>query len=380
MFTVLNFFYFLRTDEFIDSLYSVSVIALVMAAPAALLVGHHTVDYIAARFVRRRKTRSVIIIGVNEMTLRVAGAFSQGPHSDMHMHGYFDDRHGDRRPWQLAHPVLGTLDDIPAYVREKNIELIFIGAPVSGQARVAKLSSELQDTTASIYFVPDIAGFQFTSPRLARVGDVPVLVVCETPFIGINSAIKRCSDVVLSVLILLLLAPVMLAVAASVRITSPGPVIFRQRRYGLYGETILVYKFRSMTVTEDGAMIQQARKDDARMTSIGAFLRRSSLDELPQFLNVLQGRMSIVGPRPHAVAHNEHYRKLIKGYMLRHKIKPGITGWAQVNGFRGETTTIDKMEARVEYDLDYIRRWSLWFDLLIIARTIGVVFRRHNAH
>jgi len=238
----------------------------------------------------------------------------------------------------------------------------------------------LQDTTASIYFVPNVAEFQFTGPRLARVGDVPVLALCETPFIGIHSAVKRASDLFFGALILVLVAPVMLAVAAGVWITSPGPVIFRQRRYGLYGETIIVYKFRSMTVTEDGAAILQARQDDARVTAIGAFLRRSSLDELPQFFNVLQGRMSIVGPRPHAVAHNEHYRKLIKGYMLRHKIKPGITGWAQVNGFRGETTTIDKMEARVQYDLDYIRKWSLWFDLLIIVKTVGVVLRRQNAH
>lgn len=377
---MLNYFFFVQTDEFIDKLCSLPVIALMIAAQLVFLSRQHTVSYLTAKIARRRRTRSVIIIGVNEMTLRIAGAFAQGPHADMDMHGYFDDRDGGRRPWKLAHPVLGTLEDIPAYVREKNIELIFIGAPVSGQARLAKLSSELQDTTASIYFVPDIAVFQFTSPRLARVGDVPVLVVCETPFIGINSAIKRCSDVLLGALILILLSPVMLVVAAGVRITSPGPVIFRQRRYGLYGETIVVYKFRSMTVTEDGSFIPQASRNDARMTSIGGFLRRSSLDELPQFFNVLQGRMSIVGPRPHAVAHNEHYRKLIKGYMLRHKIKPGITGWAQVNGFRGETITIDKMEARVEYDLDYIRRWSLWFDLLIIARTVSVVFRRNNAH
>ena len=377
---MLTFFSFARTDEFIDNLCGVNVIVWVLAAPFALVFGQYTVGFIAAKFSRRRKLRSVIIIGVNEMTLRVASAFTQQPHADLSMHGYFDDRDGARRPWELAHPVLGTLDDIPAYVREKNIELIFIGAPVSGQARVAKLSSQLQDTTASIYFVPNIAEFQFTGPRLARVGDVPVLALCETPFIGIHSAVKRASDLFFGALILVLVAPVMLAVAAGVWITSPGPVIFRQRRYGLYGETIIVYKFRSMTVTEDGAAILQARQDDARVTAIGAFLRRSSLDELPQFFNVLQGRMSIVGPRPHAVAHNEHYRKLIKGYMLRHKIKPGITGWAQVNGFRGETTTIDKMEARVQYDLDYIRKWSLWFDLLIIVKTVGVVLRRQNAH
>jgi putative colanic acid biosynthesis UDP-glucose lipid carrier transferase len=157
-------------------------------------------------------------------------------------------------------------------------------------------------------------------------------------------------------------------------------VIFRQRRYGLYGEEIIVYKFRSMTVTDDGGTIVQASRGDLRLTRIGAFLRRSSLDELPQFVNVLQGRMSVVGPRPHAVAHNELYRKLIKGYMLRHKVKPGITGWAQVNGMRGETATLDKMQARIQYDLDYLRSWSVWLDLWIIVKTVKVVLARENAH
>jgi putative colanic acid biosysnthesis UDP-glucose lipid carrier transferase len=172
----------------------------------------------------------------------------------------------------------------------------------------------------------------------------------------------------------------MAMIAVAVKLSSPGPIIFRQRRYGLNGEEILVYKFRSMTVAEDGAKVVQAKKGDQRVTKVGAFLRKSSLDELPQFINVLQGRMSIVGPRPHAVAHNEQYRKLIKGYMLRHKVKPGITGWAQVNGLRGETETLDKMEARINYDLDYLRKWSLWLDLWIIVRTVHVVAKRENAH
>jgi putative colanic acid biosynthesis UDP-glucose lipid carrier transferase len=181
-------------------------------------------------------------------------------------------------------------------------------------------------------------------------------------------------------MIFLLMLPIMLLVGLAVKCSSPGPVIFRQRRYGLYGEEMLVYKFRTMTVSDDGAKVVQAKKNDQRITKVGAFLRRSSLDELPQFINVIQGRMSIVGPRPHAVAHNELYRKLIKGYMLRHKVKPGITGWAQVNGLRGETETLEKMQARVEYDLDYLRNWSLALDLWIIARTvIVVVVKSENA-
>ena len=209
---------------------------------------------------------------------------------------------------------------------------------------------------------------------------MPVISVCETPFRGANGVVKRISDVLLSLLILVLILPLLLVVGIAVKITSPGPVIFKQRRYGLDGEEILVYKFRSMTVTEDGGDIRQAQKGDRRITPLGAFMRRTSIDELPQFVNVLQGRMSIVGPRPHAVAHNELYRKLIKGYMVRHKVRPGITGWAQVNGYRGETVTLDKMQGRIDYDLDYLRNWSLRLDLHIILKTIRLVLKDEKAH
>jgi len=240
--------------------------------------------------------------------------------------------------------------------------------------------NELQDTTASIYFLPDIYVFDLIQARFDNVAGVPVVAICETPFTGMNSSIKRISDIVLATLIMIMLLPIMLVIAIAIKATSPGPIVFKQRRYGLDGEEIIVYKFRSMTVAEDGDKVTQATKGDKRVTRVGGFLRRSSLDELPQFFNVLQGRMSIVGPRPHAVAHNELYRKQIKGYMLRHKVRPGITGWAQVNGFRGETDTLDKMEARISYDLDYLRRWSLALDLWIIVRTVKVALQRDNAY
>ena len=216
--------------------------------------------------------------------------------------------------------------------------------------------------------------------RSATVCGVPVISVCETPFTGSNGLLKRLSDIVLALVILTLISPLLLLIAIAVKLDSPGPVIFKQRRYGMNGEEILVYKFRSMTVCEDGGTIQQARKNDSRITRLGAFLRKTSLDELPQFINVLQGHMSIVGPRPHAVAHNEMYRSLIRGYMLRHKVKPGITGWAQVNGFRGETDTLDKMQSRIDYDLDYLRHWSLRLDLKIILKTILTVFKDQAAY
>jgi putative colanic acid biosynthesis UDP-glucose lipid carrier transferase len=227
-----------------------------------------------------------------------------------------------------------------------------------------------------VYVVPDIFLFDLIQARIDHVNGLPVLAVCETPFYGVNGIVKRISDLVLASLILVLIAPALAAIALGVKLTSPGPVIFRQRRYGLDGREIVVYKFRTMTVTEDGPVVAQATKNDSRVTPLGAILRRTSLDELPQFVNVLQGRMSIVGPRPHAVAHNEMYRKLIKSYMIRHKVRPGITGWAQVNGLRGETDTVEKMRARVEYDLDYLRNWSLGLDLKIILKTVFVVLKR----
>ncbi|HEY6878372.1 MAG TPA: exopolysaccharide biosynthesis polyprenyl glycosylphosphotransferase, partial [Polyangiales bacterium] len=197
---------------------------------------------------------------------------------------------------------------------------------------------------------------------------------------GVNGWLKRVEDLVLGSLILMMIALPMAAIAVGVRLSSPGPIFFRQRRYGLNGEEIRVLKFRTMTVTEDGGVVTQAKKDDQRVTPFGRFLRRTSLDELPQFINVIMGEMSIVGPRPHAVSHNEMYRRMIHGYMLRHKVKPGITGWAQVNGWRGETDTVEKMEQRVNHDLHYIQNWGLLFDLKIIFKTIFGSGTRQNAY
>jgi putative colanic acid biosysnthesis UDP-glucose lipid carrier transferase len=269
--------------------------------------------------------------------------------------------------------------EVSNYIKQNRVDLIYLTLPLASQPRLLKLLDELHDTTASIYFVPDIFLFDLIQARIDNVNGIPVVAACETPFYGINGLIKRASDIVLSSAILFVAAPVMAAIAIGVKLSSPGPVLFKQRRYGVDGREILVYKFRSMTVCEDGDEIKQATRNDQRMTTFGAFLRRTSLDELPQLVNVLQGRMSLVGPRPHAVAHNELYRKLIKGYMMRHKVKPGITGWAQVNGLRGETDTLEKMETRIEYDLDYLRHWSLMLDLQIITRTLWII-RDRNAY
>lgn len=354
------------------------LLAWLVATPALLLASHIAVRMVHSP-VRSKEVRSVVVVGANDVGLKFAAICDQHPNLFMSVRGFFDDRADERRPPRLRHPVLGKTGALVPYVRAHGIKMIFISQPISAQPRIRQLIDELQDTTASVYFLPDVYIFDLMQARFDNVGGMPVIAIRESPFMGLNSTIKRASDVVLASLILLLVAPLMLAIAVAVRIDSPGPVIFRQRRYGLDGEEIIVYKFRSMKVMENEGAVAQASRHDARVTRLGAFLRRTSLDELPQFVNVLQGRMSIVGPRPHAVAHNEQYRKLIKGYMLRHKVKPGITGWAQVNGLRGETATLDKMEARIQYDLDYLRNWSVWLDLWIILRTVKVVLSKENA-
>jgi putative colanic acid biosynthesis UDP-glucose lipid carrier transferase len=199
---------------------------------------------------------------------------------------------------------------------------------------------------------------------------MPVVAMCETPFSGYRGVVKRLMDLCLSSVGLLLLLPFLVVVSILVKLSSPGPVIFKQRRYGLDGREIYIYKFRTMIVTEDGDQVRQATRNDQRVTAVGRILRRFSIDELPQLVNVIRGNMSLVGPRPHAVAHNEEYRKLIKGYMVRHKVLPGITGLAQINGCRGETTKLDEMRARIEYDLEYLRHWSPGLDLKILLNTV----------
>ncbi|ELZ7674439.1 exopolysaccharide biosynthesis polyprenyl glycosylphosphotransferase, partial [Klebsiella pneumoniae] len=206
--------------------------------------------------------------------------------------------------------------------------------------------------------------------RTEEINGVPVVPLFDTPLNGINMVFKRVEDVFFSIIILFLISPVLAVIALLIKLTSPGPILFKQIRYGMDGKAIKVWKFRSMKVMENDDRVIQATKNDTRVTKVGGFLRKTSLDELPQFINVLFGSMSIVGPRPHAVAHNEQYRKLIQGYMLRHKVKPGITGLAQVNGWRGETDTLDKMEKRIEYDLEYIRTWNIVLDIKIIFLTV----------
>ncbi|HEY2683511.1 MAG TPA: undecaprenyl-phosphate glucose phosphotransferase [Steroidobacteraceae bacterium] len=324
--------------------------------------------------------RSAVIAGYNNSSVELSRRLAADRSAHMDVVGFFDDRSSDRLGMDSSVSLMGSLSDVAAYAKSHRIDVIFIALPIRHVKRVMNLLDDLRDTTASIYYVPDIFVFDLIQARSGEIQGIPVVAMCETPFYGYRGVTKRLVDVCLSVAVLLLTLPLLVLICLLVKISSPGPIIFKQRRYGLDGAEIAVYKFRTMRVTEDGNQVRQASRFDTRITPIGSLLRRSSMDELPQLINVLQGRMSLVGPRPHAVAHNEEYRKLIKGYMVRHKVLPGITGLAQVNGCRGETSQLHEMEARVNYDLDYLRRWSPMLDIKIILLTVVKIFRDDKAY
>jgi putative colanic acid biosynthesis UDP-glucose lipid carrier transferase len=351
-----------------------------VAAPVALVLVHGLVRLVLRQARERgRNLKSYVVVGGGDLGRRLHEQMTSHPWLGMRGLGWFDDRapadgHG------LPIPYLGSLDALAEFVERESPHYVYIALPANAEPLVREALDALADSTASVYLVPDIFTFELLNARTEHIEGLPVIGLRESPFTGVEGSLKRAEDLVLASLILVLVSPLMLAIALAVKLTSRGPVLFKQRRYGLDGCVIRVYKFRTMTVCEDGDRFVQATRFDARVTPLGAFLRRTSLDELPQFFNVLQGRMSIVGPRPHPTALNEQYRKLIKGYMLRHKVRPGITGLAQVNGFRGETDTLEKMERRVQYDLEYIQGWSLELDLKIIARTVVKGFRNENAY
>jgi putative colanic acid biosysnthesis UDP-glucose lipid carrier transferase len=356
------------------------ILAWAIATPAVLFAAHRLLPLLLPRLLAVEGLQKVAVIaGANELGRKLAERL-RDPMLGTRIAGYFDDRGAARLQNLAAAQNLGGLSRLADYARSHRVDVIYIALPMASQPRILRLLEDLRDTTASIYFVPDIFVADLIQARVDSIGGLPVVAVCETPFYGFNGVVKRISDVIFASFILIVISPLLLAIAVGVKLCSPGPILFKQRRYGLDGRKIMVYKFRTMTVAEDGDVVRQATRNDSRITKFGAFLRRTSLDELPQFINVLQGRMSVVGPRPHAVAHNEIYRKLIRGYMIRHKVRPGITGLAQVMGFRGETETIEKMKARIEHDLTYLRNWSLLLDLQIILKTVVVVLQKQNAY
>lgn len=357
------------------------VVPWAIIAPLLVLLVLAILQYLLRRTVLAPENqRSVVIVGCNETSISLAKRLRDHPEMCMRLVGIFDDRSEERLGDMGDLKLIGKLSELAEYARNTRIDVIFIALPVRHIQRVKDLLDELRDSTASIYYVPDLFMFDLIQSRTMGIMGVPVIAMCETPFYGYRGIAKRLSDLVLTTLVLTVALPVMLILALMVKLSSKGPAIFTQRRYGLDGNEIIVYKFRTMYVTEDGAHVAQAKKDDPRVTPLGAILRKYSLDELPQLINVLQGRMSLVGPRPHAVAHNEQYRRLIKGYMIRHKVRPGITGLAQINGCRGETQELAQMQARVNYDLDYLRHWSPTLDLKILLLTALRLFTDSKAY
>ncbi|MEM9138082.1 MAG: undecaprenyl-phosphate glucose phosphotransferase [Cyanobacteria bacterium P01_F01_bin.42] len=349
--------------------------------PVLIAIAHQFVSYLLTKLQSSgQRRRKAVIGGTPHLSRLLAQQLYNSPELGVQLSGFFLDRATNPNESMTLRPALGELEQLPEYVRKHSIDVVYLVLSLQEEDRLSTILAALQDTTASVYFVPNITMFSLMKARTYEINGIPLISVWEVPFSEVQYFAKRLTDIAIALAALLLLSPIMLGTALAIRLTSPGPILFKQFRYGVNGQRIKVYKFRSMRVQENGSEVKQATKNDSRITPVGSFLRKTSLDELPQFFNVLQGRMSIVGPRPHAVAHNEYYRQRIQGYMLRHLVKPGITGWAQVNGLRGETETLDKMEARIEYDLQYLRQWSLWFDCLIILKTFSIVLKRENAY
>ncbi len=361
----------------------ISVVAWFVASPALIVLSRIlTRQFQRMLLALGYNARKFAIVGVNELGFALAHNIENSPEMGLRLVGFFDDRPGRRNP---AIPDdlglhVGTIADLIEQARAGEIDRIYITFPMRAENRIRGVLDRLGDTTASVYVVPDFFVFQLLHSRWTDILGLPVVSVFENPFYGIDGLAKRLSDIILSSLLLLLAAVPMAVIAVLIKLSSPGPILFRQRRFGLDGREIRVWKFRSMTVLEDGPESVQVRPNDSRVTWLGALLRQTSLDELPQLFNVLGGTMSLVGPRPHTHVLNDEFRSQIGGYMLRHKVKPGITGLAQVSGWRGPIDCPEKMQKRIECDHRYIREWSLWLDMVILVKTVFVVLSRKDAY
>jgi len=352
-----------------------TVLLWLVSVPALFFLMHVLARYGLRRLIPRLALRRSAVIVFANNSARMLGERLKGSEA-YDLQGYFDDREEDRTGGGIPGvTLLGKARNAAQYVRDHQIEVVFVVLPDAGARRAMAVIDDLGDTTASLYYVPDFFMFSLLKAQVGEVESVPVLQVAESPFYGVDGLLKQLFDFIFAFFAVIAIAPVLLGVAIAVKLSSPGPVLFKQKRYGLNGKRFWVYKFRSMKMNAPDADKRQATKDDDRITRVGRFIRKTSLDELPQFLNVLKGEMSVVGPRPHTVAHNEHYRKQVSRYMLRHKVKPGVTGWAQVNGLRGETANIERMEERIRFDLEYIRNWSPLLDIKIIFLTVWTVVR-----
>lgn len=361
----------------------VTITLWAIATPVALLIYRFIIrSLLGALRTHGWNTRDIAIIGAGVLGQRIATTLQEATMLGYRPIAYYDDDNSLRGTSIQDIPVIGNIDELLASTNiEEKYDEVFIALPLCAGDRIREIMNTLSDSSLTVKFIPDFFSFDLLHSQLVDIAGIPIISVYDSPLNSpTNAFLKRVEDIIVSTLIVILISPILLAITLAIKATSDGPALFRQKRYGMNGNEITILKFRTMTVCEDGENITQAKKGDARITKLGSFLRKTSLDELPQFFNVLAGTMSIVGPRPHANAHNEMYRKLIPKYMLRHLVKPGITGWAQINGWRGETDTLLKMEKRVEFDLHYIDNWSIWLDLKIILLTFIKGFINKNAY
>ena len=349
----------------------------------ALIVGYRFLTYLLLIWIRESgyNRRNVLVVDAGDLGKSISQNLLTQRSSGYDIALFLDDN-----PELLGTSIDGVkvftdMEKIEFYVNELNIREVWIALPLRAEKRLKKIIGLLRYNMVSIKLIPDVFGLELLNHSVCKIVGIPALDLRTSPMIGWRLLVKYLEDRLIGLLIFILIIPLLILISMGVKLSSQGPVLFKQRRHGWDGKIINVYKFRTMKIhQENSAQVLQATKNDSRITKFGCFLRKTSLDELPQFYNVLQGRMSIVGPRPHAIEHNEMYKSKVDKYMLRHKVKPGITGWAQINGYRGETDTLEKMQKRVEYDLYYIQHWSLWLDLKIIFLTIFKGFAGKNAY
>lgn len=370
--SLLVFTQFLKFPEDVSIVFVVKWFVL---ATVSLIIWRF-ITKLGLRFLRKLgiNHKNVIILGAGDLGKEIARVIVGKPEIGIKIVNFYDDNLpiGTTINESYDLKVAGTLENAIQFMLASSdkVDEVIIALPFRAEKRIKFCLQAAFENSVPVSFVPDLFVFDLVQSRLRDFSGIPLISLADSPFRGVGGLIKKVEDLLGASIALVIIAIPMLLIAIAIKFTSKGPVFFKQKRYGVGGKEVMVWKFRSMTVMENDARVQQVTKDDVRVTKMGGFLRRTSLDELPQFINVLQGTMSIVGPRPHAVAHNEEYRKLIPGYMLRHLVRPGITGWAQINGFRGETDTLDKMQKRVEYDVYYVRNWSLWLDVKIILLSV----------
>lgn len=358
------------------------LVSWLVLTPVLLILNRYLLRSMLARLKRLGiHNYNIAIMGVTESGLKFAKSIQNQPESGLQIAGFYStDNNIPELETPSHYAQIGGLEQMIEDARIGTWDQIYLAFPSEERAFSKRIIDQLADTATPIRLIPDNFTTSLMHSKYLEIADTPVLCIYDAPLSNQNTMIKRLEDVLIGSALLLMLLPLMLVIAVAVKISSPGPVLFRQMRHGLKGKPFKVWKFRTMTVCENEGAIRQATRNDLRVTKVGNFLRKTSLDELPQFINVLQGHMSIVGPRPHALSHNEEYSTLIPGYMMRHLVKPGITGWAQVNGWRGETDTLYKMQKRVECDMEYIRSWSLWLDIRIIFATAFKTLFDKNAY